>query len=56
VLMPGANQVKIPLNSLKTSGTERSLDLKNIYRFLIFMSHPDKRYVLYLDYFRLVRT
>ncbi len=56
VLMPGANQLKIPLDSLKTSITERPLELKNIYRFLVFMSHPDKKYVLYLDYFRLVRT
>jgi hypothetical protein len=56
MLTHGANQLKIPLDSLKTSGVERPLELKNIYRFLIFMSHPDKKYVLYLDYFRLVRT
>jgi len=56
MLKPGANQLKISLDSLKTSITERPLELKNIYRFLIFMSHPDKKYVLYLDYFRLVRT
>jgi hypothetical protein len=56
ILKPGANKLKIPLESLKTSGTERPLELKNIYRFLIFMSHPDKKYILYLDYFRLVRT
>lgn len=55
-LLPGANQLKIPLDSLKTSGTKRPLGLKNIYRFLVFMSHPDKKYVLYLDYFRLIRT
>jgi hypothetical protein len=56
LLKLGANQLKISLDSLKTSVTERPLELKNIYRFLVFMSHPDKRYVLYLDYFRLVRT
>jgi len=56
VLAPGLNQVRIPLENLETSGNSRRLDLKNIYRFLVFMSHPDKRYVLYLDYFRLVRT
>ncbi|MDA3790949.1 MAG: hypothetical protein PF503_20945 [Desulfobacula sp.] len=54
LLLPGANLLKIPLDSLKTSGTERPLDLKNIYRFLVFMSNPDKTYVLYLDYFRLI--
>ncbi|WP_457554127.1 hypothetical protein [Desulfobacula sp.] len=55
MLSPGANQIKISLDSLKKSETTRPLDLKNIYRFLIFMSHPEKTYVLYLDYFRLVR-
>ncbi len=54
-LLPGANHLKIPLDSIKTSVTKRPLDLKNIYRFLIFMSHPDKKHILYLDYFRLVR-
>ncbi|MBC8441306.1 MAG: hypothetical protein H8D87_16655 [Deltaproteobacteria bacterium] len=53
-LLSGANKMKIPLDSLKTSGTERPLELKNIYRFMVFMSQPDKKYVLYLDYFRLV--
>jgi len=56
VLNPGANQVKIPLENLQTSGNARPLDLKNIYRFLVFMSHPEKIHVLYLDYFRLVRA
>jgi len=54
LLLPGANSIKIPLDSLETSGTKRLLDLKNIYRFLVFMSHPDKIHVLYLDYFRLI--
>jgi len=54
LITPGANSLKIPLNSLATSITNRPLELKNIYRFLIFMSHPKKKHVLYLDYFRLV--
>jgi hypothetical protein len=54
MIMPGANTLEIPLVSLKTSNTNRSLELKNIYRFLVFMSHPDKRHVLYFDYFRLI--
>jgi len=55
-IMPGANTLKIPFNTLKTSKTDRPLELKNIYRFLVFMSHPDKKYVLYLDYFRLLKN
>ena len=55
-IMPGANTLKIPFNTLKTSKTDRSLELKNIYRFLVFMSHPDKKHVLYLDYFRLLKN
>jgi hypothetical protein len=53
-IMPGFNTLTIPLNTLKTSKTEIPLKLKNIYRFLIFMSHPDKKYILYLDYFKLL--
>ncbi len=53
IINPGVNTVKVILNSLITSGTNRKMDLKKIYRFVIFMVNPDKKYVLYLDYFRL---
>ena len=54
-ILPGANTITIALNTLKTSDTNIPLKLKNIYRFLVFMSHPEKKYVLYLDYFRLLQ-
>ena len=54
ILKPGLNRLNIPLNSLITSVTRRTLDLKNIYRFLIFMAHPQKKHILYIDYIRLV--
>jgi len=54
-IVPGPNSVRIPFTTLKTSKTDRPLELKNIYRFLVFMSHPDKKHVLYLDYFRLLK-
>jgi hypothetical protein len=54
LIKPGANTLKIPLDSLTTSKTNRPLALKNIYRFLVFMSHPVENHVLYLDYFRLI--
>jgi len=53
-IMPGLNTLTIPLNTLKTSKTNRPLKLKNIYRFLVFMVHPPKMQILYLDYFRLL--
>ncbi|MCK5682751.1 hypothetical protein KAJ27_01460 [bacterium] len=53
-IMPGANTITIPLNTLKTSKTDRLLKLKKIYKFLVFISHPEKKYTLYLDYFRLL--
>jgi len=56
VLKPGMNRIKIPFKTLLTSGTKRHLDLKRIYRLLIFMSHPKKKHVLYLDYIRLVHS
>lgn len=53
ILKPGLNHLNIPLSTLITSGTDRVLDLKKIYRFLIFMVNPQKRHVLYIDYVRL---
>ncbi|MFQ6032509.1 MAG: hypothetical protein ACE5K2_06265, partial [Candidatus Zixiibacteriota bacterium] len=54
ILKPGINHVRIPLDTFVTSGTDRKLDLKNIYRVLIFMARPERRVVLYVDYIRLV--
>jgi hypothetical protein len=53
-LMPGLNHIHIPLKTLVTSGTQRPLNLKKIYRLIIFMPHPKKKFVLYVDYIRLL--
>jgi len=53
IIKPGANLIRISLDNLVTSGTKRNLELKKIYRFLIFMGHPEQKHVLYLDYIRL---
>jgi hypothetical protein len=53
VILPGANTLAIPLDSLKASGTGIPLNLKQIYRFLVFMVNPKEKHVLYFDYFRL---
>jgi hypothetical protein len=52
-LVPGANTIVIPLNTLETSGTKRKLNLKSIYRSIIFIPGPHAKVVLYLDYLRL---
>jgi hypothetical protein len=54
ILKPGLNRMSFPLDSLVTTGGNRSLDLKNIYRVLIFMVNPSEKVVLYLDHMRLV--
>ena len=54
ILKPGMNRVIIPLDTLATSGNGRKLNLKEIYRVLIFMTRPKRRVVLYVDYLRLV--
>jgi hypothetical protein len=54
-LVKGSNRIEIPLNTLVTSGTRRNMDLKNLYRFLIFMVNPQEKHVLYVDYIRLMR-
>lgn len=53
-LKPGMNRMSILLNSLKTSGTDRKLDLENIYRFLLFTVSPEQKIALYIDNIRLV--
>lgn len=53
ILKPGMNRMRIPLNTLVTSGTNRKLNLQKIYRILVFMTRPEKRVVLYVDYIRL---
>ncbi len=55
VLKPGTNSIQIPLESLITSSTQRNLNLKKIYRFMIFMGQPKEKHVLYVDYVRLAR-
>ncbi len=52
-IQPGINHLRIPLASLSTSGTKRSINLKNIHRYMIFMAHPPKKYVLCIDYVHL---
>ena len=54
-LQPGANTISIPIDMLITSGTKRKLNLKMIYRVLIFMAKPNEKVVLYFDYMRLTR-
>jgi len=52
---PGINNIKLQLDQLKTSGTSRNLNIKRISRIKIFMAHPDRKYVLYLDNVRLLK-
>ena len=54
IFKPGMNGVRIPLDTLVTSGTGRKLNIGNIYRVLIFMVRPEKVAVLYVDHMRLV--
>lgn len=54
VVKPGPNTITIPFDSLITSGAKRSLNLKMIYRLLIFMGQPKEKTTLYFDYMRLV--
>jgi hypothetical protein len=54
VLKPGLNRLSIPLNTLLTSGTKRNLDLKEIFRLLIFSVKPKDKVVLYVDHLRLI--
>ena len=54
MLRPGMNHMEISIDTLITSGTQRKLNLKSIYRFLIFLVNPSQKVILYMDYIRLV--
>lgn len=54
-LQPGSNHLSIPLNSLRTSGSGRPLNLKAIRRFLFFLADTRETYRLYVDNIRLAK-
>jgi len=54
IIKPMINQVRIPLDSLFTSGTHRRLYLRSIRRLIIFVVKPSQKVELYFDYGRLV--
>ena len=52
-LNPGINYIRIPMDTLQTSGDGRKLDVSHIQRFLLFLHRTERRYELYLDWVRL---
>ncbi len=52
-LVPGNNEISLPLKALETSGTNRLIDVSKVHRLYIYIKNPDKREVFYLDYVRL---
>jgi hypothetical protein len=52
-LLVGPNSIKIPISSLKTSGTHRPLNLKTIRSLSFFRNSPSQKEVLFFDYCRL---
>ena len=53
ILKCGINHVSIPLNSLRTSGTDNKIDLTNVLKMVLFLSSPEEKRVVYLDNIRL---
>jgi hypothetical protein len=53
-LKPGQNTINLPLATLFTRGTGRPLNLKSIYKFVIYMVKPARMHILYLDNLRIV--
>ena len=53
-IKPAMNRIRIPLDSLVTTGTHRKLDLNSIHQLIIFMVNPSQKVDLYVDYGRLV--
>jgi hypothetical protein len=53
-LAPGKNAIALHLKDLRTAGAARALNLKNIYRVLMFVTRPQHKILLYFDYLRLI--
>jgi VanZ family protein len=49
IIMPGENNISIPIAEIRTAPKQREMDIKHIRRFLIFAVNPSKPFSLYLD-------
>ena len=52
-IMPGLNQIQIPLDAIRRSPAGRELDLSAIKMVLLFAVNPPEAFTLYLDNIRL---
>lgn len=55
VLKPGQNTVVLDLAKLRTSGTDRALEPKNVHRFLLFANRPKGPITIFVDNIRLCK-
>jgi hypothetical protein len=55
VVIKGNNHIVIPLETLISSGSNRPLNLAQIQRLYIFMRHPVKKTILYIDNLQILR-
>jgi len=49
LLNPGQNHIEIPLTSLITSGSKRSLDPRGIGRVMFFLVNPKESHTIFFD-------
>ncbi len=52
-LKPGMNSLSIPMHSLKTNRTGRSLDIRRIKKMIVFIPHNREKRTIHLDGIRL---
>ncbi len=55
MINPGDNVFSLDLEQLKTSGTDRKIDLGQVKIFLLFVHRPLERKTIFLDHIRLDR-
>lgn len=48
-LSPGMNHIDIPLTSMMTSGSKRTLDLDSVMMVALFLPNPKERHTVFLD-------
>jgi hypothetical protein len=55
-LVPGLNEIRVPLVPFKTTKTTRTMDIRDVSVIILFFSKPAEKKIFYFDNLRLERS
>jgi hypothetical protein len=56
LLQPGANHIQLDLHQMKTYGTKRWIKLSHVERIILYTTHLETQYKVFLDNLRVTRS